>query len=295
MSSMNTSQRGGCLLRINALYDSLKAAELRLADYILNNQEKVIHFTISSLQEKSGSSYATIIRFCKKAGYSGYKEFKKSLEQDVLNSETSSDTSAGISIDLDDSTETIIQKAFQHSIKTLEETQGILDVATLETAADKMVAANEVYFIGTGSSGVSAQYAYARFFRIGFNCSAQTDPAYYKTKTSILKKSDVLFAISSSGRSHNVVDAARLAYKSGVTVISLCDFAVSPLTRTATINLYTTPRNTTFFLDFDMPFIIGQINIIDILFTCCCSRMGEKAIMTYNNTKRVADREKIFK
>ncbi|MCJ7813204.1 hypothetical protein MUP95_07820, partial [bacterium] len=59
----NTIQKGGCIIRIEAVYDSLKSAELRLADYILNNQEVVIHNSINELQEKSGSSYATIIRF----------------------------------------------------------------------------------------------------------------------------------------------------------------------------------------------------------------------------------------
>ena len=52
---------------------------------------------------------------------------------------------------------------------------------------------------------------------------------------------DVLFAISSSGRTGNIIEAANLANENKVTVISLTDFAVSPLTKISDLNLHTTP------------------------------------------------------
>ena len=75
-------------------------------------------------------------------------------------------------------------------------------------------------------------------------------------------------------------------------VISLCDFAVSPLTQCATIQLHTTPRDTTLFLELDMPLIIGQITLIDILFFGCCRKMGKSAFGLMNLTKQTADMEK---
>ena len=78
MKSELQNFKGGCLIKIEALLDSLKSAESRLADYILKHPEEVTRLTIQELQDKSGSSYATIFRFCKKAGYLGYKDFKKS-------------------------------------------------------------------------------------------------------------------------------------------------------------------------------------------------------------------------
>ena len=78
-----------------------------------------------------------------------------------------------------------------------------------------------------------------------------------------------------------------------MTIISLCDFAISPLTKISTINLYTTPRNTTQFYDLDMQLLTGQVNIIDVLFFGCCAKMGEKAMDFLYRTKLSADREKI--
>lgn len=282
-------------MRIKALYDVLKTAELRLADFILNHPEDVSRSTIHELQDKSGSSYSTIIRFCKRAGYEGYKEFKNSLLQDIRAQKISPKPEINRLIEGHDTVETIIDKSFDTSFKTLEETRSILDTSSLNKAGDRILAAREVVFIGTGVSGVSAYYAFTRFFRIGLPCSSETDPTLYKLKAAILDKSDVLFAISSSGRSANVVDAARIARERGAMIISLCDFAITPLAQTSHINLYTTPRNVTLFLDLEMPLIIGQINIIDILFFVCCQKMGTKSIDMINMTKRTADREKVYK
>ncbi len=284
---------GGCVLRVKALHGSLKSAEKRLASFILDHPDEVTGMPILILQSRSGASYATIIRFCKKAGFSGYREFKKCLAADIHASRHSSARIPGFPIDTDDSTETIVEKIFNSSMKTLQDTRHFLDIQAVDRAAEYIVKADEVYFIGTGASGVSARFASTRFFRIGIRCDAETDPTLYKIKTSLLTERDVLFAISGSGRSKNVVEASRIALENHVPVISLTDFAVSPLTRASTIHLYTTPRDTTLYLDVDMPLIIGQISIVDAVFFCCCSKMGEKSLRMMNTTKRVADEEKM--
>jgi RpiR family carbohydrate utilization transcriptional regulator len=283
---------GGCLVRMEGLYGSLGRAEKRLADYIFAHPEAVINISIQSLQLKSGVGYATIIRFCQKAGYRGFKAFKRSLAYDLTHARRSLTGPIEFSIQGEDGMETIIHKTFNSSYDILEETRSMLDAASLYTVVDKLMTAGEIYFIGTGMSGVSARYASARFFRLGLPCTAESDPTLYKIKSSLLKERDVLFAISSSGRSLNVVDAARIATDTGVTVVALTDFAISPLSRLAKINLYTTPRNTRLFLHLDMPLIIGQINILDVLFFACCARMGRRSADIINATKRIADGEK---
>lgn len=60
------------------------AAEKRVADYVLQNAEQVVNLTIEELAAESRTSYATIVRVCKRLGYSGYKEFKNNLISDVI-------------------------------------------------------------------------------------------------------------------------------------------------------------------------------------------------------------------
>jgi len=275
------------------LYNSLKKAELRLADYVLKHPDEVSGLTINEVQNKSGTSYATIIRFCKRLGYSGFKEFKNNLFTNNGSDKPYTDLAAGYSINQADTTESIINKTFLSSAKTLQESQDIINIAELEKACENIVESGNVYFVGTGNSGVCAQYAFTRFYRIGLNCSFETDPTLYKLKSSIMKKDEVLFAISSSGRSVNIVDTARIAREHGATVISLCDFAISPLTKISNINLYTSPRNSTQYSDLDVQLFIAQINIIDILFFKSCTLLGQEAIEALSTTKKYSEGEKL--
>lgn len=289
----NLSNKGGCILRMKSVYDDLKTAEKRIGDYVLNNTEEVIDLTIEELASKSNSSYATITRFCKRLGYSGYKEFKSSLVNDIILNRGVDELIYSLSISNDTSTESISEKIYTLAMNVLEDSYKIVDASDIDAAVDKMLNAASICFIGAGYSGISARYAYGKFFRIGLPCFSELDSTLYRMKVSIMSEGDVLFAISSSGRTGNIIDAVDLAKKHGVTVISLSDFAISPLTKVSDINLHTTPRNVNLFMNIDMPLIIGQIAIIDVLYSCCCVRLAEKASENYKKTKASSDAEKL--
>ncbi len=290
-----SSSRGGCLLRIRAVREELGRAERRLADWITADPQQAVRSTVEQIGERSGASYATVIRFCKRLGYDGYKQFRNSLIEDLAAESDEPARATGVAIAAGDDPQRISDKIFESSVALLQQTRAVLDLDALERAVSALANAREVYFIGTGTSGLSARYAFTRFFRIGIRCSSETDATLTKQKVAILGPGDVLFAISSSGRSAGVVEAARIARDAGAQVISLCDFAVSPLTRAADIALSTTPRNVGHFLDKEMPLIVGQIGIIDVLFACCCVRLERKGVVgtMYEATKRAADSEKI--
>jgi len=291
--SRSESNQTNILLKLQGIRNSLNSAEQRLADYILANPEDTVLQTINELEESSGASYATIIRFTKKIGFKGYKDFKNTLIRDVTSVPDNIEASSGFPIELEDNLETIIEKTFRNSIRVLNETRRILDVDTMETAADLISNTNELVFIGTGTSGVIARYAYIRFFRLGISCTVETDMTLVKIKASLLSEDDVLVAVSSSGRSETIVDAARMAADHGAHVISLGDYAMSPLSEIAELPLFTTPRNAAQFLDTDMPLTIAQMNLIDILFLYTSILMGEQAFERFQFTKEVSDSEKI--
>lgn len=293
MIKANLSTKGSCILRIQGVYGFLKAAEKRIADFILQNTEEVISLTIEELAEKSSSSYATINRFCKKVGYSGFKDFKNSLINDVIKNKGVDDLINSLSLNKDETTESIAEKIYTLNLKVLEDSYTIMDTAIIDAVVEKILAAKNICFIGAGASGISARFAYSKFFRIGIPCFSEADSTLYRMKVSIMNENDILFAISSSGRTSNIIEAVRLAKKNNVTVISLSDFAISPLTKVSDYNLYTTPRNANLFMNIDMPLIIGQIAIIDVLYSCCCIRLAEKASEFYEKTKASSDAEKI--
>ncbi|MBQ8683572.1 MAG: MurR/RpiR family transcriptional regulator [Clostridia bacterium] len=292
MNRYDLEKRGGCLLKIRGSLDGLKSAEKRIALFILSNPSEILNMTINQVAERCQSSYATMNRFCKKMGYSGYKELKDYLYSDVAAGQPDVNDYMDIVISPDITTMEICKNVHSLALKTLSDSFSITDAASIDRITEEMLKAKHTFFIGTGNSGISAQYAYSKFFRIGLPCSAQTDTTYRKMQVSLMGKGDILFAISSSGRSADILECAKIAKENGATVIVLSDFSISPLSKLADYNIYTTPRNVSAFSYIDMPLTIGQFTIIDILYLCCCKSAGTDASENYQKTKKVAHSEK---
>ena len=55
---------------------SLNDMEMLVYDYLMKNKEKVTYITVRELADEVHVSTATVMRFCRKAGFDGYSEFK---------------------------------------------------------------------------------------------------------------------------------------------------------------------------------------------------------------------------
>ena len=64
-------------VRIRFLLPSLPRAEKAIASALLENPEAITHLTLAEIARESGSSEASIIRFCKRMGYDGYSSMKE--------------------------------------------------------------------------------------------------------------------------------------------------------------------------------------------------------------------------
>ncbi|MFR2744990.1 MAG: MurR/RpiR family transcriptional regulator, partial [Clostridium saudiense] len=71
---------------IFAEYNNFYEAEKKIADYIVNNTQKVIDMTISELAESAGASDATVTRFCKKCHMKGFHHLKITLARELVES-----------------------------------------------------------------------------------------------------------------------------------------------------------------------------------------------------------------
>lgn len=277
-------------LYITKLYsmkeNKCKNAFSKIAKYILANIEKTNTFTIDSIAEHSNTSYATVCRFLKELGTSGIKQFKKIIMQEMSNQNKfelklkNYSTDNSVSYDFNN----ICNKICDFSASVVSNCYDILDERTVNRIIDCLDKADFIYFIGLGTSAVSSLYAYTKMFRIKPNCSFETDTILSKMKASVMKKNDVIFAISSSGATKTIIETAKLAKQNGAKIIALCDFVQSPLSMLADISICTTVRNSNKYIDVDFPLIQGQITIIDILYICLYNKNELKSSENFNKT-----------
>jgi RpiR family carbohydrate utilization transcriptional regulator len=278
----NPRELRGCLARIKGILPSLFPAEQRVAEFILNNPEAIIHLSITEVAEESEVSESTVVRFCQNLGYSGYHELKITLARDLVTPvhQIHQDIEQG------DSIVQVIDKVFRADIQALYDTERIIDPEEMERAVEAISSCRRIELFAVGNSLPIALDAEYRFIRIGLPCIVYRDAGTQAMSASLMRKRDVGLGISHSGSSKDTVEAMRLAHEAGATTICITNYSKSPIIQVSDIKLFTTSRETTF-RDEAMASRIAQLAIVDALFVGVALRRFEKALDSIKRTGQV--------
>ena len=269
------------LLQIRSKLDSLTAAELRVARYILEQPESVLSFSVSELAASSGTSDATVVRAVRKLGISSYNELKVQMAQSIvtpvklLNAE----------IDEGDSIGNVVQKVFSSITNTLAVTKDTVSASVLEEVADRLFNADHIYLIGLGNSSSVVADFQQKLLRLGRRVTVQSDPHLLLIDIiNYAQPGNVCFAISHSGHSKLVVEAASLCRDRGCTIISLTDNAPSPLRDMADISLCTMSSETKY-TQYASVSKIAQYAICNVLYTIMSYKHEDMALENFSTVE----------
>ena len=270
MDSINNSQT--VLLKIQSLRSSMSKAELLVCDYILKHPDEVVYLSVSELASRSGVSDATVIRTSQKIGAGSYQDLKISLAQELV----SPLQAVNEEITSEDDTAAVTEKIFRGILHTLDMTYKIQDAAALDTAAELLMNAGRIAICGLGNSHAIAANIQHKFMRLGLNATAYADTHLQVICASFLKKGDVLFAVSHSGSSRDVVHAAKLAKENGTMILSLTNVGRSPLADISDVALHTDSEETRY-RRVALSSRIAQMAIVDVLYTMIAMRKPDAA------------------
>lgn len=224
-----------CFIQLKAVYDTLKRAERKAADYLLEHPQKISSLNIVDYADRAGCSEATIVRFSKRLGYEGFPELKSSFDA----SGTNGNAVEYKDISAEDQPVTVMQKVFDASASALHDTMRTIDPDAYQRSVDLLCRAGTVMFCGTGDAGVVATEAYQRWIRMGESCVVASDHDIQLILASRLTKGDLLVAISHTGRTRTVVNVASQAKLSGASIVAITNFPISPLAKKSDVVLQT--------------------------------------------------------
>jgi len=220
------------LARIEAMRAQLRPSERKLADYVLDTPREVLDLAMTELAERAGVSQPTIARFCHALGCGGFREFKIRLAQSIAPGVPS----VYRDVRPDEPAPGVVAKVFDRTIGALIEVRNSLSAASIAKAIDLLASATRIEFYGAGGSGIAAQDIQHKFFRLGIPSVAYADPHTYSMSAALLGAGDVVVTISNTGRTRDIVEAARSALGCGAAVVAITH-SHSPLAQLATVSL----------------------------------------------------------
>lgn len=277
-----------CYLRLTEIVNTLPNSERRVANYILDSPHETVSMSIDELAKNCDTSKSSVVRLCKSLGYTGFKEFCR-----VLNAEISSASPESVlykDILPQDDLHTVAKHVCANNIKSIENSLSILDYEALAKAVSAISKAARVDFYGVGNSGFVAMDAQIKFTRINKLSVAHVDSHLQIISASTLTKNDVAVLISYSGETRDILETMRVIRQTGATIIGITKYGKSTVSDNADINLYTASLET-LFRSGAMSSRIGQLNLIDILFTAIASK-DYADVQEYLNRSTSATRKK---
>lgn len=249
--------------RIQNLLPAMGPAAQRIAEFVIDHPDEVVHMSVSEVAERTESSEGSVVGFCKAVGAKGFQQLKILLAQEIVQ------PVQYIHEDLSprDDAPAVIAKIFNSNIQTLQATASVLDADALARAVKLIKRAKRIEIYGIGSSATIAEDVYYRMLRIGLNAVAVTDSHIQAISASRTGPDVATLTISHSGSTYETVLATRLAKEAGAHTICVTNFGKSPIQAFADVLLYTMAQETRFRTE-AMTSRLAQLAIIDTLIAC---------------------------
>lgn len=221
-------------------YDTFFEAEKKIADYMMENKAAVVDMTVGELARASGTSDATVSRFCRRCGFKGFHNLKLTLAREVLEDEQK-DQSVSNDIDRGDIRQSL-QNILANKVAELTETVNMMDADNLEQILSRLENARMVQLAAVGNTIPVAMDGAFKLNQLGIPAVAgeiwETQAAY----TFNLGPEDVVLIISNSGSSRRLQSLAQGARENRSTVIVITNNPDSPLARISDYRIVTATR-----------------------------------------------------
>lgn len=261
---------------IRVKYNTLSKNQKIIANYILDNKDKCVRMTLRELGNECRLSETTIIRFINKLDYTSYQAFRLDMAQDVMKNnaaiqgvgEEQHEIKAG------DSPEEIKNKVISIAASAITDINKLVDGQKLAKITELIEKSNKIMFFGAGGSGVIATDEYHKFLRCGLDVINESNTHIALIHAALLSENDLLILISHEGESKEVIECAKLAKRSGATVLGITSYMNSDLAKMADLCIFSSTNDSPYYTD-DMVSRIVQLVIMDMVVITLSTRIDD--------------------
>jgi len=272
--------------RLRMELPNLPDALQRVAEHILDDPAAAAQASIVDLAEGAGTSTATVTRFCRVFGFTGYAALRVAIATESGRAEQARwDTDIDRDIEPGDPLDRVLNVISGADARAIQETAASLDLAEVARVADAIAAAQRVELFGMGSSGTAAREMAFRLERIRVPCWFRADSHTALTNAALSGPGDVAIGLSHSGRTREVIEFLAEAADHGALTVAVTSFARSPMAEAAAVTLTTAVHETTFRMA-ALSALHSQLVALDLIYVAVAQRTYERTSAAFEVTAR---------
>ena len=267
--------------KIKALKGSLSSSEMKLAKFALDSSNVIRELSSQELANVVGVSQSSVVKFAQKLGYKGYPAFKLGII-DALN-HAGSNTNLHGKITINDSFSQMSDKLLSSKVAVLNETQKLNDEKAFLAAVERLKSAKRILICGLGGSALVGKDFSYKLQKLGMLAIEEPDTHAQLAFAATLNNNDLVFAISESGCTKEIVNVVTQAKRNNCGIISITRFGSNPISDMADVKLYSIADEESARLSSILA-RTAQEFIIDILFIAITqsSRQGRQILEKTN-------------
>jgi len=231
--------------KIKSKYDSLPKNHRKIADFFINNFDRIPFLNVQELSESTGASVASIVRFAQRSGYKGFSELREaiaaSLQKGLHNSEIFP------LLQKRKAEDDLLTEVANLDIKNINDTLNLIERKSFNYVINRICSAERVMTGGLGISYLLAEILAYQLTQVGIDSSPlKHTHTLFHEQVLFLNSEDLLVLFSFPPYSRETVDLARFAEERKIDVIAITNKPASPITFYTKANLIVESRNMLF-------------------------------------------------
>lgn len=269
------------ILQIKSKLSSLSKSEKKLGKYILSHAVETVNDNTSELAKKAGVSPATVVRFCRSIGLSGFSQLKIRLYADAsgLDREIYTDITSNEDIAM------IADKLALRFNQSITQTANLLETGCIEKITAMVDKSPAIYVYGIGASHVAAEDFMHKFSRIGKPVVHTLDHHLLGSSLINASKDSMFVAISNSGETNEAIKLTQIAKQNGLFTAGITQKRDSTLASIVDVPLIHHGGEAVLLRSAATTSLAAQLFTIDVLYFAYVARHYEEIMHRLKNSK----------
>ncbi|WP_051564211.1 MurR/RpiR family transcriptional regulator [Desulfovermiculus halophilus] len=236
------------LKRLKDIHPQLTGKGKILNAYIQEHPKKVVFMTIKELAQATGVSEATVVRFVRTLGFSGYNDFLQEL-RDVLDTDSPMLERMHLSVpetDMGSRLHSVVAEGMQN----LQHFYKQVDLDVLEQIIDRIEQSQDIFVIGSRLSYMPAYFLgwVLTKIRHGVNILKGSDSTSLDWLANA-QEGSLIIIFSTTRYPNELIRLGRTVKRLNQTLIVIADSSLCPLLSFADLSLVTPSKNIPLFGD----------------------------------------------
>lgn len=216
--------------------EGMTRSERQVAAFVLGHMNDIAFFTLDELAQQTDVSTTSVLRFCRRLGFDGFKQFQQAVRAELKYSPNLLDKFHRTSDNqLED---VLLAQTVQQGIRCIQQTFRELPFELIEEAVEKIANARRVYTFGMRESQALAAYAYSRLLTVRGDVILYQDGYCGNVEALLsLSKEDVFLVYLFHRYTRQTLWLLEILKQQGVQVILVTSPPVDAVARFATVLL----------------------------------------------------------